>query len=65
VPLSSVLAASGGWGRVFWAAALLNLASAIMALLVLKPLRARQGLGSPKSKALAVAGVADPSAKTT
>jgi OFA family oxalate/formate antiporter-like MFS transporter len=65
VPLSSVLAASGGWGRVFWAAALLNLASAIMALLVLKPLRARQRLGPPKSKALAVAGVADPSAKTT
>jgi OFA family oxalate/formate antiporter-like MFS transporter len=41
VPLSSVLAASGGWAFVFWAAAILNLTAAAMALLVLKPLRAR------------------------
>jgi len=63
VPITSVLAASGGWGRVFWAAAFLNLASAAMALLVLKPLRARLRLGVSPVKPLAVAGVADPSAK--
>jgi MFS transporter, OFA family, oxalate/formate antiporter len=41
VPLTSVLAASGGWHTVFWAAAILNLVAAFMALLVLKPMRAR------------------------
>jgi OFA family oxalate/formate antiporter-like MFS transporter len=41
VPFSSVLAATGGWSSVFWAAAILNLTAAAMALLVLKPLRAR------------------------
>jgi OFA family oxalate/formate antiporter-like MFS transporter len=41
VPLTSVLAASGGWGRVFVVAAILNILSAIMALFLLKPIRAR------------------------
>lgn len=41
VPLSSLLAASGGWSLVFWTAAILNFTTAAMALLVLKPLRAR------------------------
>jgi OFA family oxalate/formate antiporter-like MFS transporter len=41
VPLSSILSASGGWGSVFWAAAILNLTAAAMALVVLKPLRTR------------------------
>jgi MFS transporter, OFA family, oxalate/formate antiporter len=41
VPFSSVLAASGGWASVFWAAAILNFTAAAMALIVLKPLRAR------------------------
>jgi OFA family oxalate/formate antiporter-like MFS transporter len=41
VPLSSVLAAAGGWSSVFWAAAILNLMAAAMALVVLKPLRNR------------------------
>jgi len=42
VPLTSVLSASlGGWHAVFLAASLLNLAAALMALLVLKPLRVR------------------------
>ena len=41
VPLASVLAAaSGDWRAVFLVAALMNLAAAIMALAVLKPLRA-------------------------
>jgi OFA family oxalate/formate antiporter-like MFS transporter len=41
VPLANVLAAaSGGWRVVFLAAALMNVAAAIMALAVLKPLRA-------------------------
>jgi OFA family oxalate/formate antiporter-like MFS transporter len=65
VPISSLLAASGGWAMVFWAAAILNLASAAMALLVLKPLRTRLRLGLAKAELSAVAGVAGPSAKTT
>jgi OFA family oxalate/formate antiporter-like MFS transporter len=41
IPLTSVMAASGGWHRVFALAAILNLAAAVLALVVLKPLRAR------------------------
>jgi MFS transporter, OFA family, oxalate/formate antiporter len=40
VPLASVLAAASGWHAVFVAAALMNAVAAIMALAVLKPLRA-------------------------
>jgi len=41
VPLANVLmAASGGWHTVFVVAAVMNAAAAIMALAVLKPLRA-------------------------
>jgi OFA family oxalate/formate antiporter-like MFS transporter len=41
VPLANVLAAaSGDWRAVFLAAALMNVAAAIIALAVLKPLRA-------------------------
>jgi OFA family oxalate/formate antiporter-like MFS transporter len=65
VPISSLLAASGGWTMVFWAAALLNLASAAMALLVLKPLRTRLRLGLARTELSVVAGVAAPSAETT
>jgi OFA family oxalate/formate antiporter-like MFS transporter len=42
VPLSSILAASsGGWHAVFVTASVMNCAAAALALLVLKPLRAR------------------------
>jgi OFA family oxalate/formate antiporter-like MFS transporter len=41
VPFTSILAASGGWHTVFYAAAVLNLVAAVMALAVLKPMRAR------------------------
>jgi OFA family oxalate/formate antiporter-like MFS transporter len=41
VPLTSVLAASGGWGSVFRLSAILNLSAAVMALVLLKPLRSR------------------------
>jgi OFA family oxalate/formate antiporter-like MFS transporter len=41
VPFTSVLAATGGWGRVFVVAAVLNIAAAIMAVTLLKPIRAR------------------------
>lgn len=44
VPLTSVLAARGGWSTVFYTAAVLNLVAAAMALLVLKPIR-RKMLG--------------------
>jgi OFA family oxalate/formate antiporter-like MFS transporter len=54
VPLSSVLAAAGGWSAVFRAAAILNLTAAAMALVVLKPLRTRYASASfqPKVQAL-------------
>jgi OFA family oxalate/formate antiporter-like MFS transporter len=46
VPLANVLAAaSGGWHLVFIVAALMNAAAAIMALAVLKPLRAAHDRG--------------------
>jgi OFA family oxalate/formate antiporter-like MFS transporter len=48
VPLTSVLAASGGWGSVFRLAAILNLSAAVMALVLLKPLRSRMRSRSPQ-----------------
>ena len=42
VPLSSVLAATSfGWSGVFVAAALMNFAAALLAIFVLRPMRAR------------------------
>jgi OFA family oxalate/formate antiporter-like MFS transporter len=41
VPFTSLLAAAGGWNAVFNAAAILNLLAAVMALALLKPMRAR------------------------
>ena len=41
VPLASVIAGTAGWGAVFRAAAILNFSAAVMALVILKPLRAR------------------------
>ena len=41
VPLTSVLAARGGWGAVFYTAAAMNLVAAVMAMVVLKPIRRR------------------------
>jgi OFA family oxalate/formate antiporter-like MFS transporter len=41
VPLTSVMAASGGWRTVFAAAGAMNLVAAFAALLVLKPMRTR------------------------
>jgi MFS transporter, OFA family, oxalate/formate antiporter len=48
VPLTSLLSASrGGWHAVFLAASILNFTAAFMALLVLRPLRARmRGAGA-------------------
>ncbi|HEX7198585.1 MAG TPA: oxalate/formate MFS antiporter [Dongiaceae bacterium] len=40
VPLTSVIAAKGNWHPVFMAAAVLNIIAALMAILILKPLRA-------------------------
>jgi OFA family oxalate/formate antiporter-like MFS transporter len=46
VPLANVLAAaSGGWRAVFLVAAIMNAVAAIMALAVLKPLRAAYDTG--------------------
>jgi MFS transporter, OFA family, oxalate/formate antiporter len=41
VPFANVLSSSGGWHSVFVAAALMNLAAALAAPLVLRPLRHR------------------------
>ena len=42
VPISSVIAANfGGWNGVFVAMAAMNIVASIMALALLKPLRAR------------------------
>jgi OFA family oxalate/formate antiporter-like MFS transporter len=47
VPLANVLAtATGGWHAVFLVAALMNAVAAIMAVAVLKPLRAAHGSGA-------------------
>jgi OFA family oxalate/formate antiporter-like MFS transporter len=44
VPLSSMLtAATGSWHLAFWIAAALNIATALMALFVLRPLRRQHG----------------------
>ena len=39
IPLSSILAATGGWHAVFMTASVLNMTAAVLALAVLKPLR--------------------------
>ena len=55
VPLANVLAAaSGGWHVVFIVAALLNAAAAIMALAVLKPLRAAHDRGTDELRSAQV-----------
>jgi MFS transporter, OFA family, oxalate/formate antiporter len=55
VPLANVLAAaSGGWHVVFIVAALLNAAAAIMALAVLKPLRAAHDRGTDEMRSAQV-----------
>jgi OFA family oxalate/formate antiporter-like MFS transporter len=41
VPLTSVLAAAGGWNMVFIVAAVLNAVAAVLSLAVLKPMRKR------------------------
>jgi OFA family oxalate/formate antiporter-like MFS transporter len=46
VPLASVLARSGGWQSVFNLASILNIAAALMALFVLKPLRRKMMIPS-------------------
>jgi OFA family oxalate/formate antiporter-like MFS transporter len=49
VPLANVLAAaSGSWQAVFVVAALMNAVAAVMALAVLKPLRAAHYRGVPE-----------------
>jgi len=40
VPLANVLMAEAGWNTVFWVAAAMDAVAALMALLVLKPMRA-------------------------
>jgi len=52
VPLANVLTnATGSWHAVFYVAAILNIAAAVMALFVLKPMRIRAMAGSEASGA--------------
>ncbi|HTT40526.1 MAG TPA: oxalate/formate MFS antiporter [Burkholderiales bacterium] len=44
VPFTSVMAAGGAWHKVFAFAAVLNFAAALLALLVLKPMRTRMSV---------------------
>jgi OFA family oxalate/formate antiporter-like MFS transporter len=53
VPFANVLAvASGGWHTVFVVAAVMNAVAAVMALVVLKPLRAAHGVGEMSAGAV-------------
>jgi OFA family oxalate/formate antiporter-like MFS transporter len=61
VPLTSVLAARGGWSSVFIVASVLNIAAALLALGLLKPMRRRMQAAaeaSPEAAADADAAVA-------
>jgi len=58
VPFTSALAASGGWKSVFIAASALNFIAAAMALLLLKPMRARLRGAAAAVPAPAAASVA-------
>ncbi len=50
VPLASLMAiSSGGWRSVFWAASAMNILAAVLALVVLKPLRARMTPTGPET----------------
>jgi MFS transporter, OFA family, oxalate/formate antiporter len=55
VPLSSVLAASGGWHSVFTVASILNIVAALAAIMVLKPMRQRMNEPSTEPKYAEVA----------
>ena len=50
VPLTSVLAARGGWSAVFVTASVLNLVAAFLALGVLKPMRRRLQLANQEAR---------------
>jgi MFS transporter, OFA family, oxalate/formate antiporter len=51
VPFTSVLSANGNWQTVFYAAAVMNFIAAALALLALKPLRARMLEAAPPQPA--------------
>ena len=53
VPFSSVLAGRGGWHMVFVVASILNFAAGLMALFLLKPMRAKMRGGTAPLPALA------------
>lgn len=62
VPFTSVMATTGGWQTVFLAASAMNFLAAGMALLVLKPMRARMraasaALGTPPPPVVSARGV--------
>jgi OFA family oxalate/formate antiporter-like MFS transporter len=58
VPIAAGLAVSIGWHNVFLVAAAMNGLAAAMALLVLKPLRARMLADNPKGAAIDATGAA-------
>jgi OFA family oxalate/formate antiporter-like MFS transporter len=61
VPIAAVIAKAHGWGPVFTIAMCFNIAAAILALVVLKPMRARHFAdGPPAAASLPVGGISGP-----
>jgi OFA family oxalate/formate antiporter-like MFS transporter len=61
VPIAAVIAKAHGWGAVFTIAMCFNIAAAILALVVLKPMRARHFAdGPPAAASLPVGGISGP-----
>jgi OFA family oxalate/formate antiporter-like MFS transporter len=50
VPFTSVIAATGNWHTVFLASSVMNFAAAALAIVALKPLRARMAAASERVK---------------
>jgi OFA family oxalate/formate antiporter-like MFS transporter len=61
VPIAAVIAKAHGWGAVFTIAMCFNITAAILALVVLKPMRARHFAdGPPAAAPLPVGGISGP-----
>jgi OFA family oxalate/formate antiporter-like MFS transporter len=56
VPLAAWLAGMHGWISVFWVAIAFNVTAALLAVLVLKPMRARWYAGDARAVGAATAG---------
>jgi OFA family oxalate/formate antiporter-like MFS transporter len=57
VPIAAGIAKAHGWGAVFTLAMSFNLLAAFLALVVLKPMRARHFAAGPPAERVSVGGV--------